>query len=307
MCYLDNNDILNRLTVADSLFRQINIIEDKYDIIPQNKKHIGVHIEFQDLQELLNEFINELEDTIISWIYSREKFNELKEKAINNGKEDSAAYNQIRRKAREKFRSYNSDKTLLGQGQMGELLLFHFIQHCMKAIPILRKMPITTSPAHERFGADAIHYKIEHGKHIIILGEAKTYTTKYKFKTAFIDAIESILNTYDNHKKEINLYLHEDFLDQKMNLIAEDYLQNKLEDVEIHLVSIVTYNEIKKIDYTNEDDIRDQISKIIHERYSQIDKTKIDISKNPILNRITYIVFPIWKLDELVKEFQSRI
>ena len=31
----------------------------------------------------------------------------------------------------------------------------------MKAVPLLRKMSITTSSGHESFGADAIHYKIE--------------------------------------------------------------------------------------------------------------------------------------------------
>lgn len=39
-------------------------------------------------------------------------------------------------------------------------------------------MRITTSKSHERFGADAIHFKIENDKPIVILGEAKTYTSK---------------------------------------------------------------------------------------------------------------------------------
>lgn len=34
-------------------------------------------------------------------------------------------------------------------------------------------MKIATSSEHERFGADAIHYKIQDAKNIIILGEAK--------------------------------------------------------------------------------------------------------------------------------------
>ena len=210
-------------------------------------------------------------------------------------------------KSKNKFRGHHSEQDLQAQGQMGELLLFHFIQHCMKAVPILRKMPITTSTRHERFGADAIHYKIENGKHIIFLGEAKTYTSIYKFKNAFTDAIDSILSTYDNHREELRLYVHEDFLDKEMNRVAEDYLQNRLKPTEIHLVSIVTYNETQKINFTNEADIKDQIKKIIRDRYAHIDKNKIDIENHPILKRITYIVFPVWRLDELVKDFQSRI
>ena len=58
----------------------------------------------------------------------------------------------------------------------------------MQATPLLRKMKIATSSEHERFGADAIHYKIQDAKNIIILGEAKTYSSNYKFATAFSDA-----------------------------------------------------------------------------------------------------------------------
>ena len=39
-------------------------------------------------------------------------------------------------------------------------------------------MKKTTSNKHERFGADAIHFKIENEKPIIILGEAKTVHDK---------------------------------------------------------------------------------------------------------------------------------
>lgn len=304
---LREEDILKRLIVADSLFRQIDIVEENYDILPDNKKHIGTYIEYSDLQELRTEFLDELEDTIISWVYSSEKFYRLKEKAMKNGKPESVACSEIYRKARNKFRGHRLDENLLTQGQMGELLLFHFIQRCMKAVPILRKMPITTSPNHERFGADAIHYKIENGRHIIFLGEAKTYTSEYKFNNAFTDAISSILSTYDNHRKELNLYVHEDFLDEEMNQVAEAYLQNMLNPVEIHLVNLVTYNETQKIELTNENDIKGQIKRIISNRYARMDKDKIDIKNHPILNRITYIVFPVWRLDELVRDFQSRI
>ena len=168
-------------------------------------------------------------------------------------------------------------------------------------------MRITTSKNHERFGADAIHFKIENDKPIIILGEAKTYTSKYKFNDAFEDAIDSIITTYTSHRKELNLYVHEDFLDDMMNDVAEKYLNNTLENVEVHLVSIIVYNETNKLNITSQEEIRRQIIKIIEERYKGFDKSKIDIEKHPILRRITYIVMPVWKLDELAKEFQSKI
>ncbi len=304
---MEEKDILKRLIKNDSLFNMIGVIVQQYDILPNNKEHIGAYIEYQDIQELRDGFVEELSDTIVDWIYSSEKYEEIKKKLVNSGKSEAAASQYIGRKAKNKFRANKNSENVLIQGQMGELLLYHFIQKCMKAVPLLRKMNIATSSDHERFGADAIHFKIENDKNIIILGEAKTYTSKYKFNEAFSDALDSILNTYNKHRSELGLYVHEDFLDDEMNVVAEKYLNNTLKSVEIQLVSIVTYNELSKIDKINETTIRNNIKKIIEDRYRNYDKNKIDMRKNPILSRITYIVFPVWNLKELAEKFQKLI
>lgn len=285
----------------------IGVVVQQYDILPKNKEHIGAYIEYQDLQELRDEFVEELSYTIVDWIYSSEKYEEIKKNMVNSGMSEAAASEYIGRKAKNKFRANKNSENVLIQGQMGELLLYHFIQKYMKAVPLLRKMKIATSPNHERFGADAIHFKIENGKNIIILGEAKTYTSTYKFNEAFSDALDSILNTYNNHRSELGLYVHEDFLDDEMKVVAEKYLNNKLKPVEIHLVSIVTYNESSKLNKIDETGIRNNIKKIIEDRYRNYDKNKIDMDRNPILSRITYIVFPVWNLKELAEKFQKLI
>lgn len=304
---MEEKDILKRLIKNDSLFNMIGVIVQQYDILPNNKEHIGAYIEYQDIQELRDGFVEELSDTIVDWIYSSEKYEEIKKKLVNSGKSEAAASQYIGRKAKNKFRANKNSENVLIQGQMGELLLYHFIQKCMKAVPLLRKMNIATSSDHERFGADAIHFKIENDKNIIILGEAKTYTSKYKFNEAFSDALDSILNTYNKHRLELGLYIHEDFLDDEMNVVAEKYLNNTLKSVEIQLVSIVTYNELSQIDKIDENTIRNNIKKIIEYRYRNYDKNKIDMRKNPILSRITYIVFPVWDLKELAEKFQKLI
>lgn len=306
MMNLNETDITKRLLISNALFNDIHLVTQKFDILPDDKMHYGASIAYQDIQELRDDFLGDLMDTIIDWIYGSEKYKSLKEKETQNGKTDAAAHAYVQRKALQKFRKGSEDK-LLVQGQFGELLLFHFIQKCMKAIPLLRKMKITTSSQHERFGADAIHYKIENEKNIIVLGEAKTYSSKYKFNVAFEDALNSILNTYKTHRDELNLYVHEDFLDKDMDMIAEAYLDKTLQNVEIHLVSIIVYDETKKVKLTDENDIRKQIEQIIKERYQEFDNSKIPIKDNPILRRITYIIFPIWKLDELIREFQQQI
>lgn len=304
---LNSSDIDKRIINNDALFNNIYVVQQKFDIIPNDTEHFGTSIDYQDLSELRDDFLNELYDTIVDWVYSSKKYIQIKEAAIKKGKSEQAANSEIQRKAHEKFRGNKNSESLLIQGQLGELLLFHFIQRLQRAIPLLRKMKITTSNKHERFGADAIHFKFENNKPIIILGEAKTYTSKYQFNQAFEDALESILTTYSSHRKELNLYVHEDFLDDSMNEVAEKYLNNTLDNVEVRLVSIVVYNETKKLNITNQIEIHKQISDIIEERYKSFDKSKIDIDNNAILKRITYIVMPIWKLDELAQDFQDKI
>lgn len=302
---MTSEDIKKRLINNDALFNNIYVIEQTFDIFPNDHPHFGAAISYQDISELRNDFLNHLVDTVVDWVYSSEKYNDLKRQFIATGKSEAAAVSQIIRKAAQKFR--RGEDTLLIQGQLGELLLFHFIQRIKQAIPLLRKMPITTSPAHERYGSDAIHYKVENDKSIVILGEAKAYTSKYKFDAAFDDAVKSILNSYANLRNELNLYLHEDFLDKELDLIAESLLNNTLPNVKYELVSLVLYNENQKIAVTNEADIKEQIEKIIQERYRSFDNSKIDINGNPILKRITYIVFPVWNFDKLAKEFQDLI
>lgn len=303
---LQEKDIKEKLVKNNPLFKDVHIIKQKFDILPADREHYGVNIDYQDIQELREDFINDLLDTVIDWVYSHDKYEELKKKEIRKGKSEAAAFSTIQRKARQKFRKSRGDE-LLVQGQFGELLLFHFIQRCMEAVPLLRKMKITTSSQHERFGADAIHYKIENEKNIIILGEAKTYSSRYRFNNAFEDAITSILNTYKTHREELNLYVHEDFLDPEMNEIAEEYLEKTLRNVEIQLVCIIVYHETKKLKEKTEEEIRKEIEQIIIEKYKKYDNEKIPIEENIILNRIIYIVFPIWKLDELLKIFQEEL
>ena len=119
---MEEKDILRRLIKNDALFRNIHVITQKYDIVPKDKNHIGAYIEFQDINELRDDFLEELIDSIVDWIYSTDKFAELKQKAMDKGKSDAAATQEVGRKARQKFRADHNTDELLIQGQFGELL-----------------------------------------------------------------------------------------------------------------------------------------------------------------------------------------
>lgn len=302
---MTKEDIQKRLLNNDALFNKIFVFQQEFEIIPKSNSHIGASIAYQDIRELRQEFLSDLVDSIVDWIYDATKFEDIKVRYQSEGRSDAAASAAVIHKARKKFRK--GDDALLIQGQLGELLLFHFIQRTKKAVPLLRKMPITTSASHERYGADAIHYKVEDEKNVIILGEAKAYTSKYKFSDAFQNALSSILESYNKLSEELSLYLHEDFLDEELNAVAEAYLSNRLDNVRVELVNVILYTETRAIKKNSQQEIKDQILQIISDRYREFDNSLIDLDRNQILSRITYIVFPIWDFEAFAKEFQDSI
>lgn len=297
---------IGRLINNDALFNNMHVIQQKFDIIPNNKEHIGASISFEDIRELKNEFISELIDTIVDWVYSAEKYEILKEKSISKGKTERAANFEILNMVREKFRRCKEDN-IIAQGQIAELLLFHFIQRYLKAVPLLRKENIENVEIKEGTLSNVIHYKVENNENIIILGEARSFFSNYDFKDAFLISINSILNTYKNHKREINLYVHEDFLNDDMNLVAESYINKSMKSPKIHLIDFIMYNETEDLRITSEDEIKNQIEDIIRNRYSEFENDNIDIKNNPILSRITYVLFPVWEIEKLAELFKEYL
>ena len=292
------------LCLNDALFNHLMVFNQSFEIIP-DKKHFGVAINYIDLQEYRDTFLRELINTIVDWVFSHSKQEGIVGVLRAQGRTISNQYSELRTRSFDKFRITEDGKLL--HGQFGELLLFVFLQKFFHAVPLLRKMPITTSTMHERYGADAIHFKLKNEKKIFYLGEAKSYTSNYQFNTAMEESIISILNTYNNHRNEINSYLYENFLEPELEKIAQDYINGVTENAEVHLVSVITFNEKSQVKLVSEVEIKNRIKSIIEYRYKNFDKNKIDIKNNPILKRITYIAFPIWEFEQLIEEFASKL
>ncbi len=171
---LSEKEIKTRLINNDDLFYKIVVLQQDFEIIPHNGNHIGAYIKIRDQEELRKQFLDSLNDTIVDYVYSSQKYTELIEKEMKkNKKSPSNANSYVKRKASHKFRGNYENDNLIIQGQLGELLLFHFIQRFKGAVPLLRKMSITTSQSMERYGVDAIHYKYEDGKTYSIWGKQR--------------------------------------------------------------------------------------------------------------------------------------
>lgn len=158
---IGENDFLN-------CFEHINSLSDL-----NNKMEIFV------MKANANEFdygllVNNLIDPMISYALSRKVQEKYKNKA-----------GTLFKKAKEKFKNYEQN-----DGELGELLLYCFLETHLKAPKILSKMELKTSSKLYINGADGVHYlKLKNGNYQLIFGESKMYKN---LGTAIENALESI-------------------------------------------------------------------------------------------------------------------
>ena len=188
------------------------------------------------------------------------------------------------------------------KGQFGELLLFNFIQFFFKAPPLLRKMPLTTSSAMERFGVDAIHYGTDGVNNVLYLGEAKCYTSS--FNAALSKALESITTTFNSLNSELDLYVYDDFITPSLQEVAEKYKNNALENVRYELICMLVYEE-NDFAGMNQQEKEEAIKQSIETKTRSFDKTKFDSIDSALLSKIHYIFFPIHDIETLLSKFES--
>lgn len=302
---ITEKEIEKLITYTKMFMNHVHWVQQSFNLLPDNK-HYGTCINYIDMQEYRDEFCRELINTIPEWVYSQTKAATVLDTLIAEGRSQQNAQTALTTLTFDKFRNSSTDKLLI-QGQFGELLLFNFLQSFFMCVPLLRKMPITTSVEMERFGADAIHYKYSDSKNIFYLGEAKTYSSKYQFSTAISDAIGSIIKTYKEHRKELGRYVYDSFIDDDLIDIAKGYKNGTLNNVEVHLVSVITYCENKVIEKKSESQIKEDIIKIIEERGKAVDRKLFNTIEAGLHPRFNYIILPVWELDELLRHFQTLI
>jgi hypothetical protein len=289
------------LSHTQSLLNHVYWFKQNLNLKPQ-KDHIGSAIEWTDIDERRHDFLKELVNTVSNWVYSKSKSKQIVDERLLRVSGDHAnAYSFLTTQAFSKFRPGNP------QGQFGELLLFNFIQYFFEAAPLLRKQRITTSTGHERFGADAIHFKKNGSNNIIILGESKCYRSNYRFRNAFETSLESITNTVSNFDKEMDLYVYDDFIEPELEETAKSYKAGELKNVYYELFCLVAYNESRALNGSKEDEIKQSIEEIIFDRCNSIGPECFEKIEMRILNRINYVIFPIWQFDKLLDDFMKRV
>lgn len=251
--------------------------------------------------------IESVADYALSW-ENKEKY---KDKAMT-----------LSRKAREKFKDYEKNT-----GELGELLLFCFLEGHLGAPKILTKLELKTSSELYVNGSDGVHLKkVSNQRYHLIFGESKTYKD---LSSAFEKAFQSIsefkneLNSKGESKsgiafekglisRNIEHIVFDDEDEEILNLLL--YPENranpkiKLDDA----FSIFVGYEID-ISKEQEECTNDEFPKKIEEKIiSQIQKYKDkinDLIKKYKLLGYTFYIFmmPFTDIDESRKKILKRV
>lgn len=145
----------------------------------------------------------------------------------------------LSKKAREKFVEYTRNN-----GELGELLLFCFLETHLKAPKILTKLELKTSTNHYVNGSDGVHFlKLSDGNYQLIFGESKTYKN---IDQAISNAFESIYN----FKHEINEKGNKKSgLRYEKSLISDNlFKETFLEEERIFLENLIYPTKERKFD-----------------------------------------------------------
>lgn len=294
-------DIEALLTKTEAFMRTIHFVRGDFGLTP-TRDHIFQCLNYCDLLEMRDEFVEEMTAGITSFVYSKSKQEKIQAELLD-GRDPSAAWQLVHQRCRQKFREGNLN------GQFSEMLLFVLLQHHFKAAPFLRKMSITTNPNMERNGADAMHIGKDGDDYILYLGEAKTYpSAKGRVYPALAEAVRDIVEThYANHRKELNLYRFEDFISPELEQLAKDYLDIKV-NLRIELVCIATYEANGAFRGMSREEILqnaflDFQKQVTPKSFAGVFE-KIPDNLKP---RMNYILFPVSELTNLVTAFRKGL
>lgn len=141
----------------------------------------------------------------------------------------------LSRKAREKFRDYEKN-----DGELGELLLFCFLEGHLEAPKILTKLELKTSNKLYVNGSDGVHLKkISDKKYHLIFGESKTYAELTRaFENAFKSIYEFVneMNSKGDSKSGI---------EYERGLISSNMEQTIFDEDDEDILNLLLYPENK--------------------------------------------------------------
>jgi hypothetical protein len=183
-----------------------------FDLENQNKLNLFI-LKIENNRFAYDDLINELYDNIITFSLSRHELDNFK--SSQGGKKFIAA--------RDKFRDYTSN-----EGELGEVLLYCFLESHLDAPKILTKLEIKTANNDYVKGADGVHLlRLNNTDFQLVFGESKLDSD---FKSGIYDAFKSIIKFLDDKKNKVRF---------ESNLINSQLIKESVDSS--------TYEFLKKI------------------------------------------------------------
>lgn len=235
-------------------------IQEK-DIDEKNKLNIFmININANEFDYRLLE--ENLRDPIISYAISRKVKEKYKDQA-----------GTLLHKAKEKFIAYFQN-----DGELGELLLYCFLESHLKAAKILSKLELKTSNKKYVNGSDGVHYlKLPNGNYQLIFGESKMYTDLY-------EAIGEAFKSIKEFKDEVNSKGDEKSgITFEKGLISDNLNKEFEEDDEKFLMDLIYPKSSNEFDVDDafgifvgyQIDVTPEERKLSHSDFREVIKNKI--------------------------------
>lgn len=254
------------LSIGENDFLQSFENISSQDISNKNKLNIFL------LNCNANEFdykllVRNLIDPIISYSLSRKVYEKYRNKP-----------GTLFAKAREKFKNCNQN-----EGELGELMLYCFLETHLKAPKILSKLELKTSNKLYVNGSDGVHYlKLENGNYQLIFGESKMYKN-------IVTAIENALESIRQFKEEENEKQEEKSgITFEKNLISDNLNKEFNEEDEEFLTKLVYPNPRNEFDVDDAFGIFIGYETTISKEEKQLDNAEFrKVIKEKVLSEIS--------------------
>lgn len=238
--------------------------------------------------------------------------------------EKERRWQQMSKEARQKFRDHTSNT-----GEIGELMLYTFLEGHLNAPQILSKMSLKTTPGDYTKKSDGIHFfkKGDSDTYHLIFGEAKMYQD---ISAAFKNAFQSISMHQSGkafEKALISSQIESEFISDDEKKIVEDILypsraKKKLKVSDAFGIFIgFEINDEKGKTLTEEEYeswIQNEIRKVISKRIETIEGYILDewefnenkkiYNKKTLIEKIFYVyLMPITELSDTRMELTKGV
>lgn len=198
-------------------FKETFEIKHLKDLELPNKNHLKIYalpisnskFDYKNLKEIVA-------NNIKNYVYSRREIKEAIEKNVADG---------LYAKALNKFRNIKNQKDNGSGSELGEILLYLFMECDLKAPKILSKMELKTNKNDYVKGADGVflhsYNKDEYKVFDLVIGEAKIENQMSK---AISDAIDSIKDHLEQEDFEVDL-VNENIFKEKFDIEEAEELK----------------------------------------------------------------------------------